>query len=62
MGNDNDLDDFGYDPDITTANPGNAKFQGGGSTGKEAKLQKSQSAETPMSSSVGGIADPGVNK
>jgi len=51
-----------YNPDITTAAPGKGKFQGGGSTGKESKLQKSQSAETPMESSKGPIADRGVNK
>lgn len=44
-----------------TRGPGNAKFQGGGSTGKKATLNKA-GRETPMTKSVGTPKDKGVNR
>lgn len=47
-------------PDPTAA-PGKAKFQGGGSTGKSATLNKA-GRETPMTKNEGTPQDKGVNR
>lgn len=47
-------------PDAT-AGPGKAKFQGGGSTGKKASLNKA-GRETPVIKGEGTPRDKGVNK
>ena len=47
-------------PDAT-APPGNAKFQGGGSTGKKASLNKA-GRETPLQKQEGTPRDKGVNR
>ena len=43
------------------ASPGNAKFQGGRSFGKKAKLNKA-GLETPMIKTMGTPKDKGVNR
>ena len=47
-------------PDATEA-PGKAKFQGGGSTGKKASLNKA-GRETPVIKNEGTPKDKGVNR
>ena len=47
-------------PDAT-APPGNAKFQGGGSRGKKASLNKA-GRETPLQKQEGTPKDKGVNR
>lgn len=43
------------------ADPGKAKFQGGGSRGKQATLNK-KGRETPMTKTIGTPKDKGVNR